>query len=286
MPSRGHETIDHTADMGIRGWGRTPRGSLRGGGRRHVRAHGGTRRARSVEAFDDIACEGADLTELLIEFLNGCSRDADFRESLIGTSRSTRSKKTSDGSWTLEAAIGGVPVAERATGCLIEVKAATYYGASVREQDDGRVRCRPARGRNSEEPSDGACRSQKGPRLPLGDPEVGRDERPGRIYADEDSIRFLLSEGKSKEWDALLQVRNVACLPGIRKASLAMADIHPGYGFPIGGVGAFDLDTGVVTIAGVGFDINCGVRTMIVNIAKEEVDVSVAPERVPRPERE
>ncbi|MFA4948362.1 MAG: RtcB family protein, partial [Candidatus Krumholzibacteriia bacterium] len=103
-------------------------------------------------------------------------------------------------------------------------------------------------------------------------PKSGEMNVPGRIYADEDSIRFLLAEGKSKEWDALLQVRNVACLPGIRKASLAMADIHPGYGFPIGGVGAFDLDTGVVTIAGVGFDINCGVRTMIVGVSKEDVE--------------
>lgn len=95
---------------------------------------------------------------------------------------------------------------------------------------------------------------------------------PGRIYADRESIEFLMAEGKSKEWDALLQVRNVACLPGIQKASLAMADIHPGYGFPIGGVGAFDVDTGVVTIAGVGFDINCGVRTMIVDLSREAVE--------------
>ncbi len=103
-------------------------------------------------------------------------------------------------------------------------------------------------------------------------PKSGEMNVPGRIYADEDSIRFLLSESKSKEWDALFQVRNVACLPGIRKASLAMADIHPGYGFPIGGVGAFDIDEGVVTIAGVGFDINCGVRTMIAGVSKADVE--------------
>jgi tRNA-splicing ligase RtcB len=103
-------------------------------------------------------------------------------------------------------------------------------------------------------------------------PKTGCMNVPGRIYADHKSIQFLLAEGKGKEWDALLQVRNVACLPGIQKASLAMADIHPGYGFPIGGVGAFDVDTGVVSIAGVGFDINCGVRTMVVNVSKEDVE--------------
>lgn len=95
---------------------------------------------------------------------------------------------------------------------------------------------------------------------------------PGRIYADERSMHHLRSESKTKQWDALLQVRNVACLPGIQRASLAMADIHPGYGFPIGGVGAFDVETGVVTIAGVGFDINCGVRTMGVDVPRAEIE--------------
>jgi len=103
-------------------------------------------------------------------------------------------------------------------------------------------------------------------------PKEGEMLVPGRIYADRESMEFLLGESKSKQWDALLQVKNVACLPGIQKASLAMADIHPGYGFPIGGVGAFDTKTGVVTIAGVGFDINCGVRTMTVDLAAEEIE--------------
>jgi tRNA-splicing ligase RtcB len=102
-------------------------------------------------------------------------------------------------------------------------------------------------------------------------PKEGEMNVPGHIYADRASIDFLLEESKSKEWDALLQVKNVACLPGIQKASLAMADIHPGYGFPIGGVGAFDVETGVVTIAGVGFDINCGVRTMTVAVALDDI---------------
>jgi len=105
--------------------------------------------------------------------------------------------------------------------------------------------------------------------------EIPKEDRmnvPGRIYADKDSIRFLQEESKSKEWDALLQVKNVACLPGIQKAALAMADIHPGYGFPIGGVAAFDVNEGVVSIAGVGFDINCGVRTVSVALKKEDIE--------------
>jgi tRNA-splicing ligase RtcB len=103
-------------------------------------------------------------------------------------------------------------------------------------------------------------------------PREGKMNVPGRIYADRKSMNHLLEEGKAKQWDAMLQVRNVACLPGIQRASLAMADIHPGYGFPIGGVGVFDCDTGVVSIAGVGFDINCGVRSMIVDIERRELE--------------
>jgi tRNA-splicing ligase RtcB len=97
---------------------------------------------------------------------------------------------------------------------------------------------------------------------------------PGRIYADDESMRFLLEESRTKQWDALAQVRNVACLPGIVGASMAMADIHPGYGFPIGGVGAFDPGEGVVSIAGVGFDINCGVRSMVIDVPKERVELN------------
>ena len=105
--------------------------------------------------------------------------------------------------------------------------------------------------------------------------EIPKEDRmnvPGRIYADKESIKFLQEESKSKEWDALLQLKNVACLPGIQKAALAMADIHPGYGFPIGGVAAFDVSEGVVSIAGVGFDINCGVRAISVALKREDIE--------------
>lgn len=69
----------------------------------------------------------------------------------------------------------------------------------------------------------------------------------------------------------LLQVANVATLPGIQKWSLAMPDIHWGYGFPIGGVAAFDLDEGVVSPGGVGYDINCGVRVLASNLEEAEI---------------
>ncbi len=77
---------------------------------------------------------------------------------------------------------------------------------------------------------------------------------PGIVFAD----RSLLE--KADEDNALQQVANVACLPGIVKASMAMPDIHWGYGFPIGGVAATDGEEGVISPGGVGYDISCGVR--------------------------
>jgi tRNA-splicing ligase RtcB len=81
-------------------------------------------------------------------------------------------------------------------------------------------------------------------------PREGKMRTHGVVYADDkmmDSIR---------EDQSLNQVRNVAWLPGIVGPSMAMPDIHWGYGFPIGGVAAFDTKTGVVSPGGVGYDIN------------------------------
>lgn len=85
--------------------------------------------------------------------------------------------------------------------------------------------------------------------------------------------RFFLSEslGKLLEPGAVQQLANVATLPGIINNSLAMPDIHWGYGFPIGGVAAFDLTEGVISPGGVGFDINCGVRLLSTPVAQKDV---------------
>ncbi|MFH1169389.1 MAG: RtcB family protein [Chloroflexota bacterium] len=88
---------------------------------------------------------------------------------------------------------------------------------------------------------------------------------PGLVYADEAMLPQI------REEQALEQVVNVAFLPGIVGYSLAMPDIHWGYGFPIGGVAAMRLSDGVVSPGGVGFDINCGVRILRTNLTGEEV---------------
>ena len=88
---------------------------------------------------------------------------------------------------------------------------------------------------------------------------------PGLVYADEKMLRLI------KEDQSLEQVANVAFLPGIVNSSLAMPDIHWGYGFPIGGVAATRVSDGVVSPGGVGFDINCGVRLLRTNLTESEV---------------
>jgi tRNA-splicing ligase RtcB len=98
-------------------------------------------------------------------------------------------------------------------------------------------------------------------------PRTGGMNADGIVYADE-RIFDLIGED-----DALRQVANVAHLPGIVGASLAMPDIHWGYGFPIGGVAAFDEERGgVVSPGGVGYDINCGVRLLQTNIDRSAIE--------------
>ena len=88
---------------------------------------------------------------------------------------------------------------------------------------------------------------------------------PGIIYADE----LLIREMDDKVCE---QTANVAMLPGIVKASYVMPDAHWGYGFPIGGVAAFDPDQGgVISAGGVGFDVSCGVRSLLTGLGVPEI---------------
>jgi len=96
-------------------------------------------------------------------------------------------------------------------------------------------------------------------------PKTGNMNTCGRIYSNEAMIKAVGQE------EAYQQVANVACLPGILGASLGMPDIHLGYGFPIGGVAAFDLDAGVISPGGVGYDINCGVRLAASSLSIKDI---------------
>src|SRR6476661_10979684 len=94
----------------------------------------------------------------------------------------------------------------------------------------------------------------------------GKMRVPGIIFA----TQKLMEDMDDKVFE---QVSNVATLPGIVKASFAMPDAHWGYGFPIGGVAAFDPEAGgIVSAGGVGFDISCGVRTLLTGLTRGEVE--------------
>ncbi len=93
---------------------------------------------------------------------------------------------------------------------------------------------------------------------------------PGIIYASDKLMKAMGKDESPK------QVANVAQLPGIVKHSLAMPDMHWGYGFPIGGVAAFDINGGIVSPGGVGYDINCGCRLVATNLHREEIRPQMA----------
>ncbi|MFP3167087.1 MAG: RtcB family protein [Candidatus Nanopusillus sp.] len=88
---------------------------------------------------------------------------------------------------------------------------------------------------------------------------------PVRIYANDKLIE------KMREDKTLIQGKNVASLPGIQKYSIVMPDGHEGYGFPVGGVAAFDINEGIISPGGIGYDINCGVRLLRTNLKYEEI---------------
>jgi tRNA-splicing ligase RtcB (3'-phosphate/5'-hydroxy nucleic acid ligase) len=88
---------------------------------------------------------------------------------------------------------------------------------------------------------------------------------PARVFADEEILAAILRDR------SLEQLENVATLPGIVEAALAMPDIHQGYGFPVGGLAATELPDGVVSPGGVGYDINCGVRLLALPVTADEL---------------
>jgi tRNA-splicing ligase RtcB len=96
-------------------------------------------------------------------------------------------------------------------------------------------------------------------------PKKGNMRVPGIVFSNHQLIKDLRQD------QSLLQVVNVATLPGIVKQSLAMPDIHWGYGFPIGGVAAFQMKEGIVSPGGVGYDINCGCRLMTTSLKANEI---------------
>src|ERR671934_3157257 len=94
---------------------------------------------------------------------------------------------------------------------------------------------------------------------------------PARVFADEEILEAILRDR------SLEQLQNVATLPGIVDAALAMPDIHQGYGFPVGGLAATELPEGVVSRGGVGYDVNCGVRLLALPLTSADMGKRLEP---------
>jgi tRNA-splicing ligase RtcB len=94
---------------------------------------------------------------------------------------------------------------------------------------------------------------------------------PGRVFASEKLLEKIRMDR------SLLQCANVATLPGIYKYSIALPDMHEGYGFPIGGVAALDFKEGGISPGGIGYDINCGVRLMRTGLQRKEAEHNIKP---------
>lgn len=100
--------------------------------------------------------------------------------------------------------------------------------------------------------------------VPIGERKGIKMRVPGRVFVSSKLLEDI-------ELETIGQVANVATLPGIQKYSMAMPDAHYGYGFPIGGVAAFDREEGIISPGGVGYDINCGVRLIRTNLTLDDV---------------
>ncbi|MBI2036858.1 MAG: RtcB family protein, partial [Candidatus Liptonbacteria bacterium] len=88
---------------------------------------------------------------------------------------------------------------------------------------------------------------------------------PARVYASEKMLEEIFRDR------SLEQLVNVTTLPGIEKYALAMPDMHEGYGFPVGGVAAFDAEKGIISPGGIGYDINCGVRLLRSELTQKDI---------------
>lgn len=135
LPSRGHETIDHTADMGIRGWGETLEQAFEEVADAMIELSAERERFEAAVPLL-VECKGKDLTELLIEFLNALIGQAD-RAGLVLGKIVVESICEKGGNYALRARAMGAPFEDAREALLVEVKAATYYKASVKRTNSG-----------------------------------------------------------------------------------------------------------------------------------------------------
>ena len=247
----GWEHFPHDADVGVRGFGATPAQAFEQAALALTAVV--TRAQVEPLSLVEVRCEAPDLELLFVEWLNAIIYEMAVRRMLFG-----RFDVTDRGHEARRRRCGASRSMSRGMPLLANRRARPTPRCGSRRTTKALVgglrRRRVAR--SAMDPS----------RFTRVDATTWRIEPhgamrvPAIIYADENLIRDM--DDKVYE-----QAANVATLPGIVQASYAMPDAHWGYGFPIGGVAAFDPDKGgVVSAGGVGFDISCGVRTMLTGL--------------------
>ena len=104
-------------------------------------------------------------------------------------------------------------------------------------------------------------------------PKEGKMKVPGKVICNTEIANQLELDSKNNPgWNPINQIKNMASLPGLVNYSLALADVHIGYGSVIGSVNAFDMKEGVITFAGVGYDINCGVHSLVIPLTAKQIE--------------
>ena len=170
------------------------------------------------------------------------------------------------------AGLGRAADAGIASDLLAEVKAVTYHRSGEVQPDMRAGRPRVLRWTSGARPCSSTCERRRDGRAfgAASDECLWELPATGGHAGARAGLRRRRAHAEPCEQDqSLAQVRNVAHLPGILRYSLAMPDIHFGYGFPIGGVAAFSVDDGVVSPGGVGYDINCGVPPLATDLTGE-----------------
>ena len=252
----GWEHFPHDADIGVRGFGTTAAEAFEQAARALTAIVTLAEVAPKVRV--EVRCEAPDIELLLAEWLNAIIYEMAVRQMLFGKF----AVRIEDG--RLEGTLWGeaVDVERHAPAC--EPKGATYTALKVVADANG-VLVSGLRRRCLVEVAMDPGRFAQVDATTWRIEPYGAMHVPAIIYADEDLIRGM--DDKVYE-----QAANVAALPGIVQACYVMPDAHWGYGFPIGGVAAFDPDQGgVVSAGGVGFDISCGVRTMLTGLKVADI---------------
>ncbi|MCK5572103.1 MAG: archease [Bacteroidetes bacterium] len=257
--------LDHPADLGIEATGRSLSEAFENAAAGLMSVILDPETVAASESRT-IALDGTDREHLLVKWLSEILYLYDG-ERFAATEFSVMDL----GGTSLKATIRGEPFVPGRHISRMDVKAVTYHQLSVEEEPGGGQRESVPGHLDNQFSCHRMFKKVDRYRYVIPSSYKAGMRIEGMVYADEHLLRQIEAD-KTKD-----QVANVATLPGLVGRSLAMPDAHQGYGFCIGGVAAADLDEGIVSAGGVGFDINCGVRLLATPVDASDVSDKIGP---------